>query len=173
VKPQTDHTQPGSMRAWQRWGGLYVTVLMLLLLAFFAYHQWKNTGFFTAKFGLVEMVALYLPIIISLVPPLMRAIQGRRNPSRPVEAASDVFLAIGSIWLRHSFPFDFAHLADPFPASWHFAFAWLTNDVGRFILLLQIVVGFVSALAITATYYSTHREEREATRTGQQRKDNP
>jgi len=162
-----DKSHPGSMSAWQRWRGLYVTVLMLLLLAFFAYHQWKKTGFFTAQFKLPEMVCLYLPIIISLVPPFMRTIQGRRNPTRPVEAASDVFLAIGSIWLRSSFPFDFTHLADPFPASWHSAFTWLTNDVGRFILLLQIVVGFISAGAIIATYLSTRREETRASSSGQ------
>ena len=170
---KSDNTHPGSMSAWQRWGGLYVTILMFLLLAFFADHQLRNTGFFTAKFRLPEMVALYLPIIISLAPPVMRAIQGRRNPSRPVEAASDVFLAIGSIWLRNSFPFDFAHLADPFPASWHSAFAWISNDVGRFILLLQIVVGFISAVAIIATYFSSRREEAEAIRTERQRKENP
>ncbi|HEX9091903.1 MAG TPA: hypothetical protein VF831_10460 [Anaerolineales bacterium] len=86
-----DKIHPGSMSAWQRWGGLYVTVLMLMLLAFFAYHQSKNTGFFTERFRLSEMVALYLPIIVSLVPPILRAIQGRRNPSRLVEAASTYF----------------------------------------------------------------------------------
>lgn len=167
MRPQTDNEHPGRMSAWQRWGGLYVTALMSLLLAFFAYHQWKKTGFFTANFRLPDMIALYLPIFVSLVPPILRAIQGQRNPSRPVEAAGDVLLAIGSLWLRSSFPFDFAHLADPFPTSWRFSFAWLTNDVGRFILLLQIVVGFISAVAIIATYLSTRREEARAMDAGQ------
>jgi TRAP-type C4-dicarboxylate transport system permease small subunit len=76
---------------------MYTFILMLLLLAFFAYHQWKNTGFFTYKFGRAEMLALYLPILISLGPPIQRLIQGRRNPARPLEAVTDLSLAIGSL----------------------------------------------------------------------------
>ncbi|MGE5123849.1 MAG: hypothetical protein ACM3H7_04980 [Acidobacteriaceae bacterium] len=143
----------------QRWGGLYTVALMLLLVAFFVYHQVKNTGFFTPGFGQPELLALYGPIAISMLPSILRAIQGRRNPARPLEATGDLLLAIGSMRLRQVFPFDFTHIADPFPASWHFAFAWLTNDVGRFILLLQIVVGFISAIAIIATYLSIRRKE--------------
>jgi len=143
----------------QRWGGLYTVVLMLLLLAFFAYHQLTGTGFFTSSFGWPEMLALYGPIAISVLPPILRALQGKRNPARPLEATGDLLLAIGSMRLRSIFPFDFTQIADPFPSTWHFAFAWLTNDVGRFILLLQIVIGFISSMAIIATYISARRKE--------------
>jgi hypothetical protein len=142
----------------QRWAGLYTDLLMLLLLAFFAYHQWAKTGFFTAKFGWAEMLALYAPIVISLAPPLQRLIQGQRNPARPLEAFTDLSLAVGSIWLLNHFPFDFSHIADPFPAMMRFAFAWLTNNVGRFILLLQIVIGFISATATIASYISARKK---------------
>ncbi len=142
----------------QRWAGMYTVVLMLLLLAFFGYHQWKNTGFFTDKFGWVEMLALYAPILISLAPPIQRLIQGKRNAARPLEAATDLSLAIGSLWLRVVFPFNFAHLADPFPPAMRFAFAWITNDVGRWILVLQVVIGFLSSATTLATYLSTKRK---------------
>jgi hypothetical protein len=155
----TDKNLSASMTSTQRWAGLYTVVLMLLLLAFFAYHQWQNTGFFTTRFGTIGMLALYVPIVLSLAPPVLRAIQGRRNPSRPLEAFGDLILAIGSLILRNTFPFDFTHFADPFPSTWHFAFAWLTNDVGKFILLLQIFIGFISATAIIATYVSIRRKE--------------
>jgi hypothetical protein len=136
----------------RRWGGLYTVVLMLLLLVFFVDHQWKQTGFFTSKFGVREMIALYLPILLSLVPPIQRAIVGRVNPARPVEACADFLLAIGSLWLWWVFPFNFAHIADIFPENMHFAFAWLTDGVGKIILILQVVVGFISALSIIASY---------------------
>jgi hypothetical protein len=151
---QTSDEKPlyRSMNPARRWGGLYTVGLMLLLMAFFAYHQWKQTGFFTGKFGIVEMIALYGPIILSLAPPIQRAIQGRVNPSRPVEAISDLLLALGSLWLWHVFPFNFTHIADIFPMQMHFAFVWLTDSVGKFILLLQVVVGAISALSNVVTY---------------------
>lgn len=148
-----------SMTPAKRWGGLYTVILMLLLLAFFAYHRWKQTGFFTSKFGAKEMIALYLPIMLSLVPPIQRAVMGRVNPARPVEACADFLLAIGSLWLWQVFPFNFAHIADIFPERMHLTFAWLTDDVGRFILLLQVVVGFISAVSIIASYLAVRRKE--------------
>jgi hypothetical protein len=132
---------------------------MLLLLAFFAYHQWQNTGFFTDKFGWAEMLALYVPILISLGPPILRLLQGRRNPARPLEAAVDLSLAIGSLWLWINFPFNFAHLADPFPATMRFAFAWITNNIGRLILLLQVVIGGISSISTMASYLTVKREK--------------
>ena len=143
----------------QRWLGLIPDVLMLLLLVFFAYHQWKITGFFTSKFGLTEMFALYVPILMSLVAPFQRLVQGRRNPARPFEALSDLFLAVGSLWLRIIFPFDFFHLADPFPPTMRFAFGWITNDVGKWILVLQVVIGFLSCATTLASYLGMKRKE--------------
>ncbi len=136
----------------RRWSGLYTVGLMILLLVFFVYHQTKQTGFFTSNFGLPEMVALYLPIGISMAAPLVRAIQGRNETALLVDAVSDVCLAIGSLWLWISFPFDFAHLADVFPAGLQFAFAWLNNGIGRIILLLQVIIGAISALSSIVNY---------------------
>jgi hypothetical protein len=143
----------------QRWAGMYTFVLMLLLLVFFAYHQWENTGFFTDKFGWAEMLALYAPILISFGPPIQRLIQGRRNPARPLEAVTDLSLAIGSFWLWTHFPFNFAHLADPFPVAMRFAFAWITNNIGRWILLLQVIIGFLSSITTMASYLSAKKKE--------------
>ena len=142
----------------QRWLGLFTDGLMLLLLAFFAYHQWKSTGFFTSKFGWTEMFALYVPILMSLAAPVQRFVQGKRNPARPIEAVSDLSLAIGSLWLRVIYPFDFTHLADPFPHSMRFAFGWINNDVGKWILVLQVVIGFLSCATTLASYLGMKRK---------------
>ncbi len=136
----------------QRWAGLYTDVLMLLLLAFFIYHQRINSGFFTERFGLLPMLALYVPIVISLAPPLQRLLQGRRNPARPLEAVTDLSLAIGSAILLATFPFDFSHLAEPFPPEMRFAFTWINNDIGRVILILQVVIGAISAISTMYSY---------------------
>jgi hypothetical protein len=141
----------------QRWAGLYTVILMVLLLVFFFYHQWVRSAFFTNKFGWAEMIALYAPIIISLAPPLQRLIQGKRNAARPLEAITDLSLALGSLWLWNHYPFDFAHLGDIFPPVMRFAFAWITNNVGRFILLLQIVLGFMSGITTLVTYARERR----------------
>jgi hypothetical protein len=136
----------------RRWSGLYTVGLMILLLVFFAYHQWKRTGFFTSAFGPAEMVALYLPILVSLIAPIVRAIQGRNDTARLVDVVSDVCLAVGSLWLWITFPFDFAHLADVFPPAIQLALARFNNTIGRIILLLQIVISFISALSSAVSY---------------------
>jgi hypothetical protein len=137
----------------RRWSGLYTVGLMLLLLVFFAYHQWKRSGFFTPAFGPAEMMALYLPIVVSLIAPILRTVQGRNDSARLVEVISDVCLAVGSLWLLISFPFDFAHLADVLPLAIQFALAWFTNNIGRIVLLLQIIIGFISALSSAVSYF--------------------
>ncbi len=149
---EPDHlTQP------QRWAGLYTTGLMALLLIFFALHQSMHSGFFTSRFGYAEQIALYVPIILAMLAPIQRLIQGKRNPARPLEALTDLSLAIGSLWLWNHFPFSFSHIADIFPLRMHFAFSWITDNIGRLILLLQIVVGFLSALGTVAAYRSERR----------------
>ncbi len=74
----------------QRWVELISVFAMLLLFGFFAYHQVANTGFFTDKFGVLEMFCLYGPILVSLAAPIARALNGRRNPARPFEVATGI-----------------------------------------------------------------------------------
>lgn len=136
----------------RRLGSMFSVGLTVLLLLFFGIHQKDNTGFFTSKFGAIEMLALYLPILISLGAPLMRITLATLDPARLVEAFSDICLAIGSLWLRHTFPFNFSHIADVFPPSIRVGFNWLNDDVGRIILLLQIIIAFISAFATLGSY---------------------
>lgn len=138
----------------QRGAGLILVAAMLLLFGYFAHHQFANTGFFTAAFGSTEMAALYGPILLSLAAPIARALSGRRNPARPFEIATNLSLAIGSLWLFSVFPFNFAHLADILPGAIRFGLSWITDDIGKFVLGLQVVIGLISALAITLKYVS-------------------
>ena len=158
-QPDGAQADPQVLSAARRWSGLSTVVLMSLLMIFFLNHQWKRTGFFTSKFGPAEMAALYLPILISVVPPILRAIYARLDPARLVEAVSDLALAMGSIYLWNTFPFNFAHLGDIFPPALHFAFAWLDNNVARVILILQIVIGILSGIASLVAYFSNRKPE--------------
>ena len=143
----------------QRVGELIGDVPMLLLFSFFVYHQVANTGFFTAKFGALEMFCLYGPMLLSLVAPVVRAVSGRRNPARPFDIATYLFLAIAAIWFLIAFPFNFAHLADALPGALQFVLAWITNDIGRIFLILQVIIGPISAILTTWKYLSLRRRE--------------
>ncbi len=141
----------------ERWLEAAIVVAMLLLFGFLAYHEWTKTGFFTDKFGSLERFCLYGPLIFGLSAPLIRALGGRRNPSRPFEAATSLFLAAGSLWLLIVFPFDFSHLADALPGVLRFVLAWVTNGIGRILLILQVVTGPLSAIATIWKYLSVRR----------------
>ena len=145
-----------------RWGEVVIIGMLLFLLAFLVYHQTANTGFFTDDFGPLEMACLYGPLLFALIAPAVRAITGRRNPGRPFEAATSLFLAAGSLWLLNVFPFNFAHLADPLPQSIQFVLAWVTDDIGKIVLLLQIIIGPVTAIFITWKFLSVRQHESDA-----------
>lgn len=129
----------------QRFGEIVAAVIVLLILAFYLYHQTSNTGFFTAKFGGWEMFAFYGPIILSLVPPIGRAVIGRRNPIRPYEAAGNIFFAFALLYLLIVFPFNFAHFSDALPTFLRFTLSWVTNDIAKVVLALAVAGGLISA----------------------------
>jgi hypothetical protein len=159
MKTAVKRTNDEVLATWQRWAELLIVVATLLLFGFFAYHQLTSTGFFTAKFGSLEMFFLYGPILLSLAAPVARAWIGRRNPARPVEAAANLFLGVGSVWLLIVFPFNFSHLADVLPGAIRFVLSWVTNDIGKIPLILQVIVGLISALSTTWKYLSVRRRE--------------
>ncbi len=150
-------TDPDALTSAQRLGELISVVALLLLFGFFALHQFGHTGFFTAGFRSLEMLALYGPIILAMVPPLMRAASGLRNPARPLEAAANLALALGSLWLLIVFPLDYAHLADVLPGVIRPLLAWITDNIARIVLLLQVVIGPISAALNAWRYVSVPR----------------
>lgn len=145
----------------QRWLELLVVPAMLLLFGFLFYHQSAGTGFFTGKFGPLERVCLYGPIFMSLIPPVVRATTGRRNPARPFEAATSLSLAAGSLWLFIVFPFDFSHLTDPLPGVIQGVFSWMTDGVGKVLLIFQVIIGPLSAIAAILRFRSVRRQQSE------------
>jgi hypothetical protein len=131
---------------------LFSAMALVVLGGFFVTHQRLETGFFTERFGPVEMLCLYGPLALSLAAPLTRALYGQRNPARPVEVVTHLCAALAGLWLVQVFPFDFTHLADVFPAEFQFLLAWISDGIGKFLLLLQVAVGVLAALFTLVTY---------------------
>jgi hypothetical protein len=148
------------LSAGQRFGEAVSAVIVLLILAFYLYHQVANTGFFTSKFGGWEMFAFYGSILLSLVPPIGRAVIGRRNPVRPVEAACNLFFAFASLWLLFVFPFNFAHFANALPGGIRFALSWVTDDIAKLVLVLVFLGTLISA-AVNIVKYLTFAPVKE------------
>ena len=130
----------------QRAGEVVTVFIGLLILGFFLYHQYANTGFFTSKFGGLEMFAFYGSILLTFVPPLGRAAIGRRNPVRPIDAFSNLFSAVAALFLFYVFPFNFAHVARALPGAIQFTLTWVNDDIGRIVLILIFIGSLASGI---------------------------
>lgn len=143
----------------QRLGELLVIVVQIILFGFFWLHQSMRTGFMTAGFGALAAICLYGPIVVSLAPPAVRALTGRRNPARPLEAAANLSLALGTLFLLITFPLDFSHLGDVFSPSLRSMLSWITDDLGRIVMILQVIFMPISAAANLWQFSRADRRE--------------
>jgi hypothetical protein len=129
-------------------GGVVFTLIVIYLFA----HQLLSTGFFTATFGILEMILLYGSLIEWIVVATLEALD-RKNISRDIDAFGGIiFVTIGGIWLLVVFPFEFSHFADILPDTIRFLVQWISNDIGRVVLVLWTIVNGVAAV-----YYGTLR----------------
>jgi hypothetical protein len=91
-------------------------------------------------------------MLLGLAAPTVRLLVGRRNPARPFEIVTDVFMVIGAIWLLRVFPFDFSHLGDALPGNLPALLNWVPNWLGKVGLALQIVGGVIALIVTTAQF---------------------
>jgi len=145
----------------ERWLEGLVIVMMWGLFGFFMAHQQLDTGFFTSDFGEWEKAALYAPIFIAMMAPVMRATTGEKNSGRLWDAAGRLSLAIGSLWLLATFPFDYTHLGDVLPGNLRFLTVLVTDLIARFILILQVITGPIGAIKLTWDYFRIRERESE------------
>ena len=122
-----------------RFGQLLGIVCFLVLIAFVAIHQTRPTGFFTNDSGNTTAGAIYIMIVVGLVPLLMRLVLGRKNQARPFEAVGNLVFLVGSLYLLVKFPFNFSHFADPLPASLGFLLDWVSATLAKWILGIGVV----------------------------------
>lgn len=133
--------------------GEFIAVFMIMVLAaFWLRHQRLDTGFFTDEFGTFETFLFYGSMFFAVLPPLVRGIMGRRNVSRPWDIWANMVGVLTAIWLLSAFPFNFNYLPDALPSSLQFLLEWVTNDIGKIPLILQIIFMPIATLVYLWQY---------------------
>ncbi len=140
------------MTAGERAGEVLGTFVSFLILLFFIDNQLRNTGFFTSRFGAVEEALFYGTWLVGALIGLARAAYGRRNAIRPFDAFNGALLAITAYWFLGVFPFNFSHFPDLLPAQVRFLVSWVSNPIGRVVLVLGIIGGLASMVYNAVMY---------------------
>ncbi|MCA9905794.1 MAG: hypothetical protein KC547_18185 [Anaerolineae bacterium] len=141
----------------QRVGEMFAVAGLLLLASFFILHQTRATGFFTDKFGTPEMFLFYAPLLFSLLDALVQVVTGDRHLARPFQALSGLLMGLAALWFLINFPFEFAHLPDVLPEGLRFLLAWITNDLAKIPLVIQLIVGPITALVALWRFFFSRR----------------
>jgi hypothetical protein len=131
-----------------RFTGIVIVLVSVLLIGIFAAHQIGSTGFFTSKFGTLEMVMLYGSLVAWIITGSLDGIFGQRLLSRLFDVFGGIiFITISLAWLLVVFPFEFAYFVDVLPVFLRFLIQWISNDIARGIMILGTIV-----LAVAAAY---------------------
>jgi hypothetical protein len=110
---------------------------------YFLAHQLMDTGFYTGRFGTMEMIMLYGPLVFWITTSSF-ILMGWKNPSRNLDSFGGLFFATFAIsWLLVVFPFEFAHFADVMPEFLRFLLGWISNDVARVIIVLDMIIHLI------------------------------
>ncbi|MEJ2241329.1 MAG: hypothetical protein P8Y18_04215 [Candidatus Bathyarchaeota archaeon] len=119
----------------------------VLMIIYLAAHQIMSTGFFTAKFGTIEMVMLYGSWIAWSITSGLEGLLGQRLLSRLFDTFGGIiFIAVATAWLVIVFPFDFTYFANVLPEFLRFLVQWVSNDIARVIMVLYTIAMGIAAI---------------------------
>ncbi len=137
----------------ERFVGVVIFAVTLLVMLYFVAHQVWSTGFFTSEFGVLEMVMLYGFLVAWEITSALEGIFGQRLLSRIFDAFGGVlFMAISLVWLLVVFPFDFTYFANVLPDSIRFLVQWISNDIARVIMVIGIIAFLVASVYSPIAY---------------------
>lgn len=123
----------------------FVGIFTLILLYLIA-HQFLSTGFFNATLNVLAMLLLYGSLGEWIIVAVLETV-GRKNISRDIDAFGGIIFVVASgVWLFAVFPFEFTYFANLLPESLRFLLQWISNDVGRGVLVLWIIINAVAAI---------------------------
>jgi hypothetical protein len=131
-------------------------LLPAIFILFFAFHQARLSGFFTSEFGYLEIVAIYLPLILSF-----GAINSHiyfRQYYRGLFILFNTSFALGAAWLLIVFPFNFQHVAEILPGFTKLFVSWISPATGRILLVLVMVRGLILLLFFVPDNKCQHRD---------------
>ena len=140
----------------KRAGELFGVDISIVVFLFLYENQLRGAAFFTSAFGSLAQFFFYAPLFTGMALSFGRAVYGGRNAIRPFDCLNMLFLAVSAFWLLSVFPFDFSQFGGMFPSAIQFAFAWLSNDIGRVLFALAGVVS-LAEMVYTAVLYSAVR----------------
>jgi cytochrome bd-type quinol oxidase subunit 2 len=123
----------------ERIGQLFGVVVGAIVIAFFAIHQTRPTGFFTDDFGTVDAALLYALIVLGMVSSLVRFVFSRKNVARPFDVAGMAVFFVAGLYFLVAFPFDFTHFAEPFPRALEFLLDWITGTFAKWVIGIGVV----------------------------------
>ena len=137
----------------ERVTGVAIVVFSILMVLHFAAHQRQSTGFFTATFGTLEMIAVYGYWVYWIIAAGLEGVLGQRLLSRLFDVFGGlIFSGICTVWLLVVFPFEFAHFPDVLPEALRFLVKWISNDVARVVMVLGIIVHLGAAVYTPFAY---------------------
>jgi len=137
----------------ERFVGVAIVVVCVLIVFYFVAHQMGSTGFFTENFGTLEMIMLYGALVFMIVSAGLEGIFGQRLLSRMWDAFGGlIFATIGETWLLVVFPFDFTYFAEVLPDFLRFLVQWISNDIAGVLLVLMIIVTLGAAIYTPIAY---------------------
>lgn len=142
----------------ERAGNIVGVVAILLIVLYFVAHQVWSTGFFTSRFGTVEMLLFYISLMFGMVTSAVKGLFGRKNFARLFDILGFVLSTVVLAWLFVVFPFDFAYFADALPNFLRFLLQWISNDIARVLMLLGIIATPVMAVYTAVLYVFVRRE---------------
>jgi hypothetical protein len=144
AKAEADKGVPNNERV----TGIVLVVASVLAILYFVSNQMGSTGFFTQKFGTLEMFLLYGSLVAWIITGSLDGIFGQRLLSRLFDTFGGIiFITVANAWLLVVFPFEFTYFADALPVSLRFLLQWISNDIARVIMLIYTV-----AMGIAAVY---------------------
>ncbi len=142
----------------ERAGNIVGVVAILFIVLYFVALQVWSTGFFTSRFGTVEMLLFYISLMFGMVTSAVRGLFGRKNLARLFDIFGFVLFTVVLAWLFVVFPFDFAYFADALPNFLRFLLQWISNDIARVLMLLGIIATPVMAVYTAVLYVFVRRE---------------
>lgn len=126
-----------------RFVGILIGTISVLLLSYYIAHDLQSTGFLTAGFKTAERILLYGSLVFWIISSSLDAIFNKRFLSRIIDTFGGVLIVcIGFAWLFFVFPFEMKYFADLLPESLRFLVQWISNDVAKVLL----GVGFITHL---------------------------
>jgi len=133
--------------------GVLVVLVNVFLIFYFGTHQLESTGFFTTKFGTLEMIMLYGSLSGWIITGALDGIFAKRLLSRLFDAFGGIlFITVSMAWLLVVFPFDFTYFADVLPESLRFLVQWISNDIAYGLMIVGVVLLSVAVVYSPIAY---------------------